>query len=87
MTNFKLPDSGSGVFSAHLICNRVPNTDLVLCDLQNFPAFGYGRGALFLPDSVLAVISVKTVLQPHELPTFFREATAFKGLQGASRGF
>jgi hypothetical protein len=60
--------------------------DLVLCDLQNFPAFGYGRGALFLPDSVFGVISVKTVLLPHELPTFFREAAAFKALLSDAMG-
>lgn len=60
--------------------------DLVLCDAQNYPTFSYAAGDFLLPDSVLAVISVKTSLRLHELPTYFREAAEFKVLMGHALG-
>jgi hypothetical protein len=60
--------------------------DLVLCDRSNYPAFTYVAGDLVVPDSVLAVISVKTSLALHDLPLYFREAAEFKALMTQALG-
>jgi hypothetical protein len=60
--------------------------DLILCDLQNYPAFSYEAGTLLLPDSVLGVISVKTTLRTSEVPTYFAEAADLKRLMHDALG-
>ena len=60
--------------------------DIVLSDIENYPTFGYEAGEFMLPDSVAAVISVKTAVRPSDIPTYFKEAARFKALMLAALG-
>lgn len=60
--------------------------DIVLCDVENYPTFGYEAGDFLLPDSVAAVISVKTAVRPSDIPTYFKEAARFKAVMLAALG-
>lgn len=62
--------------------------DIVLCDVENYPEFGYESNAsLLLPDAIYAVISVRTRLRPTDVHDHFEEARALKRLINDALGY